>query len=34
MSIEKKQLVTKSLFAKENYQLMLTGLIVLAIGFF
>ena len=34
MSIDKKQTTTKSLFGKENYMLMLAGLIVLAIGFF
>ena len=34
MSIDKKQIATKSLFGKENYMLMLGGLIVLAIGFF
>ena len=34
MSIEKKQVVTKGLFGKENYWMMLGGLIVMAIGFF
>lgn len=35
MSIDKKQpAVTKGLFGKENYLMMLAGLIVLAIGFF
>ena len=34
MSIVKKQPVTKGLFGKENYMMMLGGLIVLAIGFF
>ncbi|MEO6732515.1 MAG: DUF3098 domain-containing protein [Ferruginibacter sp.] len=35
MSIEKKQPVApKGLFGKENYMLMLGGLVVLAIGFF
>ena len=34
MSIEKKQAVSKGLFDKQNYLLMLGGLIVLAIGFF
>jgi hypothetical protein len=34
MSIDKKQTANKGLFAKENYLLMLGGLIVLAIGFF
>lgn len=34
MSIDKKQPVTKGLFGKENYMLMLGGLVVLAIGFF
>jgi hypothetical protein len=35
MSIEKKKQVSpKSLFGKENYLMMLAGLIVLAIGFF
>ncbi|MEJ7588108.1 MAG: DUF3098 domain-containing protein [Ferruginibacter sp.] len=34
MSIVKKQPVRKGLFGKENYMLMLGGLIVLAIGFF
>jgi hypothetical protein len=34
MSTDKKQIATKSLFGKENYMLMLAGLIVLAIGFF
>ena len=35
MSIEKKKQVgPKSLFGKENYLMMLAGLIVLAIGFF
>jgi hypothetical protein len=32
---EKKQVITRTnLFGKENYLLMLTGLVVLAIGFF
>ncbi len=34
MSIDKKQTAAKGLFGKENYMLMLAGLIVLAIGFF
>jgi len=34
MSTDKKQTATKGLFGKENYMLMLGGLIVLAIGFF
>lgn len=34
MSIDKKQVAGKGLFGKENYMLMLGGLIVLAIGFF
>ena len=34
MSTDKKQTVTHGLFGKENYMLMLGGLIVLAIGFF
>jgi len=35
MSIDKKQApVTKGLFGKENYLMMLAGLIVLALGFF
>lgn len=34
MSIDKKQPVTKGLFGKENYMMMLGGLILLAIGFF
>ncbi|MEO5888709.1 MAG: DUF3098 domain-containing protein [Ferruginibacter sp.] len=34
MSIDKKQIVPKSLFNKENYMMMLAGLIVLTIGFF
>jgi hypothetical protein len=34
MSIDKKQTVSKGLFDKQNYLLMLGGLIVLAIGFF
>ncbi len=34
MSINKKPAITRGLFGKENYQLMLGGLIVLAIGFF
>lgn len=34
MSIQKKQPVTQGLFGKENYLLMLGGLIILAIGFF
>ena len=32
--MKKKQQVNKGLFGKENYMLMLAGLIVLAIGFF
>ncbi len=35
MSITKKQPpVTKSLFGKENYLMMLAGLIIMALGFF
>ena len=34
MNTEKKQAVSKGLFGKENYLLMLGGLIILAIGFF
>ncbi len=34
MSIDKKKPVTKGLFGKENYMMMLGGLILLAIGFF
>jgi len=34
MSINKKPITTKGLFGKENYMMMLGGLIVLAIGFF
>ena len=34
MSIEKKQAVSKGLFDKQNYLLMLGGLVVLTIGFF
>ena len=34
MSIDKKQTYSKGLFNKQNYLLMLAGLIVLAIGFF
>ena len=34
MSIDKKQTDSKGLFNKQNYLLMLAGLIVLAIGFF
>ena len=34
MSIDKKQTAVKGLFGKENYMMMLGGLIVLAIGFF
>jgi predicted tellurium resistance membrane protein TerC len=34
MSIDKKQAISKGLFNKQNYLLMLAGLIVLAIGFF
>ncbi|MBC7688162.1 MAG: DUF3098 domain-containing protein [Aquabacterium sp.] len=35
MRIDKKQApVTKGLFGKENYLMMLAGLIVLALGFF
>ncbi|MEO6550901.1 MAG: DUF3098 domain-containing protein [Ferruginibacter sp.] len=32
--IEKRQIITKGLFGKDNYMLMLAGLILLAIGFF
>jgi len=34
MSIDKKQAISKRLFNKQNYLLMLAGLVVLAIGFF
>ena len=34
MSTENKQTASKGLFGKQNYLLMLGGLIVLAIGFF
>lgn len=35
MSVPKKaQVVQKPLFGKENFQLMIAGLVVLAIGFF
>ena len=34
MSIAKKKNTTKGLFGKENYVMMLAGLVVLAIGFF
>ncbi len=34
MSIDKKKPVTRGLFGKENYMIMLGGLILLAIGFF
>ena len=34
MSTGKKQAISKGLFNKQNYLLMLAGLIVLAIGFF
>ncbi|NDE09073.1 MAG: DUF3098 domain-containing protein [Chitinophagia bacterium] len=34
MSIDKKQAISKGLFNKQNYLLMLAGLVVLAIGFF
>ena len=34
MSIDKKQAIGKGLFNKQNYLLMLAGLIVLALGFF
>jgi len=34
MSIDKKQAISKGLFIKQNYLLMLAGLVVLAIGFF
>jgi hypothetical protein len=34
MSIDKKQPVSRGLFGKENYLMMLAGLVVLAIGFF
>jgi predicted tellurium resistance membrane protein TerC len=34
MSIDKKQTDSKGLFNKQNYLLMLAGLIVLTIGFF
>lgn len=34
MNKHKKQTVTKGLFGKENYMMMLGGLLILAIGFF
>jgi hypothetical protein len=34
MSIQKKEPVTKGLFGKENYMMMLGGLVIMAIGFF
>ena len=34
MSTDKKKTATNGLFGKENYMMMLAGLIVLAIGFF
>ncbi len=34
MSIEKKKIITKGLFGKENYLMMLGGLALLGIGFF
>lgn len=34
MSVAKKKNMTKGLFGKENYIMMLAGLVVLAIGFF
>lgn len=34
MSIQKKQLITRNLFGKENYLMMLAGLVILALGFF
>lgn len=34
MSTDKKQAISKGLFNKQNYLLMLAGLVVLAIGFF
>jgi hypothetical protein len=34
MSIQKKEPVIKGLFGKENYMMMLGGLVVMAIGFF
>lgn len=34
MSINKKQPVTRGLFGKENYLLMLGGLVIMAFGFF
>jgi predicted tellurium resistance membrane protein TerC len=34
MSTDKKQAISKGLFNKQNYLLMVAGLIVLAIGFF
>jgi len=34
MSIDKKQAISKGLFNKQNYLLMLAGLVVLAIGVF
>ena len=33
MSLDKKQTVTKGLFGKDNYRIMLAGLVVLALGF-
>ncbi|MEO7767400.1 MAG: DUF3098 domain-containing protein [Ferruginibacter sp.] len=32
--IDKKQIVAKGLFGKDNYMMMLAGLILLALGFF
>ena len=34
MSIQKKEPITKGLFGKENYMMMLGGLVIMAIGFF
>ncbi|MEO6721619.1 MAG: DUF3098 domain-containing protein [Ferruginibacter sp.] len=34
MSVNKKQELTKGLFGKENYLMMLGGLVIMAIGFF
>jgi uncharacterized membrane protein YhaH (DUF805 family) len=34
MSISKKPVTTKGLFGRENYLMMLAGLVILAIGFF
>jgi hypothetical protein len=34
MSIQKKEPVRQGLFGKENYMMMLGGLIIMAIGFF